>query len=168
MEVKPKNPKQGYLFTVEIMLEEMSNGLALEKLLQLLNRSEAVADYKVVSGIELGKLIELNRPSSSPSPSKPAKAAVKQPQAKQTVEAKEKPKSSPQAVVYQSILEQFEQLKNNNQLIRLSIVKSKGLRLSMPCRIVHFDSNEQTVTVYHVDDKKVYTFGLNEVEDFTI
>ncbi len=42
----------------------------------------------------------------------------------------------------------------NNTLLRLSVVKGKGIKLSMPCRIISVDSASGNVTVYHVDEKK--------------
>ncbi|MDT2248104.1 hypothetical protein P7H16_15730 [Paenibacillus larvae] len=51
--------KQGHLFTVEILIEEETNGLALETLVHLLNQ-KGIKDYRILNGMELGKLIELN------------------------------------------------------------------------------------------------------------
>jgi len=170
MDSKLNDAKSGHLFTVELLFNDSSNGLALEKLLNLLNLAEDVIDYKVVSGIELGQLIDANRPKADGD--KPGKSAAKLGQAKPKplgASANAMP-SGASAIggLTKSIVEQFEQLKKQNALIRLTIVKGKGLKFNLPCRIVHYDTSEQTVTVYHVDDKKVYTFKLNEVDDFSV
>jgi hypothetical protein len=66
---------------------------------------------------------------------------------------------------YRDIINQIETFKKNNTLIRLSIVKSKGVKLSIPCRVLNYEDATQNVTVYHVDEKKVYQYSLNEIDD---
>ncbi len=56
---KANTSPNGHLFTVEILIEDATNGLAMEKLLHLLN-VDTVKDYQIIKGIQLGKLIELN------------------------------------------------------------------------------------------------------------
>lgn len=68
----------------------------------------------------------------------------------------------------ENIVNLIEYLKNNNTLVRLSVVKSKGVKLSIPCRVLNFDSSTLQLTVYHVDEKKVYQFHLSEVDDFKV
>ncbi|TXK80047.1 hypothetical protein [Paenibacillus sp. N3.4] len=149
----------GHLFTVEILIEEATNGLAMEKLLHLLN-VDIVKDYRINKGIDLGKLIEVNttkeRDSSIDFNKKnttalPASAAsvTKQNDAAST-----------------KIIEQLESYKLHNTLIRLTVIKAKGIKLSLPCRILNYDNSSQHVTVYHVDEKKVYLFKLNEIDDY--
>lgn len=53
----PQKPRRKFLFKVDILIEEETNGLALETLLHLLN-SDKVEDYQVKEGVELGKKIE--------------------------------------------------------------------------------------------------------------
>jgi hypothetical protein len=144
---KLNNAKSGHLITIEVQLNEISNGIALEKLLQLLNRSDDVVDYKIVSRVELGRPLDA-KPLNDNQEKPPAKAAFM--------------RATP------SIVEQFELLKKQNRLVRLTIVKGQGFRFDLPCRIIHCDSAEDTVTVYHVDDKKVYTFNLSEVEHISV
>jgi len=62
--------------------------------------------------------------------------------------------------------EWMDQLKTNNTLVRLSVVKGKGVRFSIPGRILGYDSAAEMLTVYHVDEKKVYLLKLNEIDDF--
>ncbi len=49
------NPrKRKFLFNVDIMIEDETNGRALETLLHLLNTND-VEDYQIKQGVELGK-----------------------------------------------------------------------------------------------------------------
>lgn len=54
----------------------------------------------------------------------------------------------------------------SNKLIRLNINKGRGVKMSIPCRIVNFDAENQLLTVYHVDEKQVYSVKINEIDDF--
>jgi hypothetical protein len=40
------------------------------------------------------------------------------------------------------------------------------VKLNIPCRVLNYDADTQNVSVYHVDEKKVYLFKLNEIDDF--
>lgn len=152
----------GHLFTVEILIEEVTNGLAMEKLLHLLN-TQAVKDYQIVKGIELGKLIELNTKKESALPSHISKKAeAYTPPAVPVPPAK----SSATSEAASLIIEQLDRFKSNNTLIRLTVIKGQGIKLNLPCRILNYDSSNQNVTVYHVDEKKVYSFKLNEIDDY--
>lgn len=151
----------GHLFTVEILIEDASNGLAMEKLLHLLN-VETVKDYQIVSGIELGKLIELNKNKESTSPIHISKKAAGTPPKAPATAAKATTVSG----TANKIIEQLESYKANNTLIRLTVIKGQGIKLNLPCRILNYDDSNQNVTVYHVDEKKVYLFKLNEIEDY--
>ncbi|MCY9661193.1 hypothetical protein P5G65_06075 [Paenibacillus chondroitinus] len=158
-----KQNHTGHLFTVEILIEEATNGLAMEKLLHLLN-AQTVKDYKILKGIELGKLIEMNttKKESTP-PSYTGKKAVTSP-----------PPAAPAPPITSTapsgaadhIITQLEGFKANNTLIRLTVIKGQGIKLNLPCRILNYDSSNQNVAVYHVDEKKVYSFKLNEIDDY--
>jgi hypothetical protein len=168
--------KRKFLFNVDIMIEEDTNGRALEKLLQLLN-SSSVEDYQVKQGIELGKKIEValkqailkdKGTSSAPDAAKQPKEAPRtespgKPQGKAQESGAQAAKDDPHRVIW----EQLQQLKESNKLIRLTVVKGKGVKLSIPCRILSTDPSVGNVTVYHVDEKKVYLFKINEIDDFT-
>jgi hypothetical protein len=148
---------QDHLFTVDILIESTSNGLALEKLVHLLNSPE-IKDYKIQRGIELGKIIEAalqKEAQSGPKAGKPANQPEAAPSASKTPADNET----------HALAEQIERFKANNTLVRLTIVKGKGVKLSVPCRILNYDAAAQLVTVYHVDEKKVYSFHLNEIDD---
>lgn len=157
---KANTSPNGHLFTVEILIEDATNGLAMEKLLHLLN-VDTVKDYKIINGIQLGKLIELNtiKVSTPPLPPNKETAAVPPPTVTDTVKATNSGASD-------KIIEQLESFKVNNTLIRLTILKGQGIKLNLPCRILNFDSSNQNVSVYHVDEKKVYLFKLNEIDDY--
>lgn len=48
----------GFLFNVDILIKSRSNALALQSLLEFINNEEQIADFRIQSGIELGKIIE--------------------------------------------------------------------------------------------------------------
>lgn len=54
----------------------------------------------------------------------------------------------------------------SNRLIRVHVNKGMGVKLSIPCRIINFDEQQHNLTVYHVDEKQVYTFNMFEIDDF--
>jgi len=162
--------RKGHLFNVDIFIEAASNGLALEKLIQLLNSLD-IKDYQIKSGVTLGKVIEANleaygaaqTPIQLPDTSRKQTEAA--PAKKETAK---KPAAAPPQAPDETMGKVLEQFKLNNTLIRLTVVKGKGVRLNMPCRILNFDAAAQNVTVYHVDEKKVYLFKINEIEDFSL
>ncbi|MFC5452024.1 hypothetical protein [Paenibacillus aestuarii] len=156
------NITTGHLFNVEILIEDASNGLALEKLLQVLN-TDRIKDYNIKSGIELGKLIDLN--VNNRRAELPKTSGQKAPQA---ASPSASAGTTPDIASAEKVIEQLESFKTNNTLIRLTVIKAKGIKLSLPCRILNYDNSGQTVTVYHVDEKKVYLFKLNEIEDFSV
>ncbi|CAM3746991.1 hypothetical protein COLU111180_06455 [Cohnella lubricantis] len=126
-----------YLFQVEILVHAPTNGAAMEQLLHDLNQG-SFADYRIQSGIQLGHQIE-----------------------KELSEAAEASQLLTDAL--DSRIRGYIQ---SNQLIRITINKGKGVKLSWPCRVVNFDPALELLTLYHVDEKKVYTVNLNEVDDF--
>ncbi|NOV01399.1 hypothetical protein [Paenibacillus planticolens] len=157
-----KSNVTGHLFTVEILMEEATNGLAMEKLLHLLN-TQTIKDYKILKGIELGKLIELNTTKEISSPSHTSKKAAASPPPASPVPTA---KAATPSEAADHIIKQLDSFKTNNTLIRLTVVKGQGIKLNLPCRIINYDSSNQNVTVYHVDEKKVYSFKLNEIDDY--
>lgn len=154
-----QGPAKSHLFTVDILIESPSNGLALEKLVHLLNSPE-IKDYKIGRGIELGKMIEAALQQEALTKQKAAKATYKQETAAATSAAKTTSADGASALVAQ-----IERYKANNTLVRLTVVKGKGIKLSVPCRILNYNAADQLVSVYHVDEKKVYLFKLNEIDD---
>ncbi|MBP1154534.1 MULTISPECIES: hypothetical protein [unclassified Paenibacillus] len=161
------NPhKRKFLFNVDIMIEDETNGRALETLLHLLN-TKLIEDYQIKQGVELGKRIEVALNGSAikkieiPTEAKTAPALNKK---NSKAEEPYHPESDP----HKHIWEQMMTFQQNNTLIRLSIVKGKGIKLSMPCRIISVDPASGNLTVYHVDEKKVYLLKINEIDDYVI
>lgn len=150
-----KSENNGYLFSVEILIQEKTNGHALEKLTHLLNTDE-ISDYRIINGINLGQVIEAAQKLSK-------EAAAK----KGGKSASSKPAPPPAKGVPSPLITQIQQFIQERKLVRLSIVKVKGIKLSIPCRILNYDSNSGHITVYHVDEKKVYQYSINEIDDLT-
>ncbi len=157
-----------HLFNVDILIEDETNAKAFEKLLHILNESGA-ADFRINSGVELGKMIEKLTESPTGQPVKaPVPATEKDPQAKpvpssvQSASTAKRNTSQEQDEVTTRILKYIQE----NRLIRLNVNKGLGKQLSIPCRIISLDQSNHILTVYHVDEKQVYTFSLYEIDDF--
>ncbi|CAI6082123.1 hypothetical protein [Cohnella sp. JJ-181] len=129
--------EHSYLFSVEIMVRGNTSGEALEKLLKPLNEA-GYADFRIQSGISLGETIQ-----------------------KELKEAKTK-----HQVLTESLDARIRNYIKTSRLIRLTVNRAKGDKLSVPCRVVNFDPDNELLTVYHVDEKSVYSFRLNEIDDF--
>ncbi len=162
----------GYLFSVEVLVKGRTNGHALERLTHLLNE-EQITDYRIIKGINLGQIIaaNLDKPKEKVTQAKSgAIAANTTTQKLQVTDVKKLTKAiEPKAAKseYQPIIDQIEKFKENKSLVRLSINKGKGVMLSIPCRILNFDWSSGNITAYHVDEKKVYSIDLNEIDDLT-
>jgi hypothetical protein len=141
---KSEMKKKVFLFHVDVLLEGYNKAMAQEALYALL-RSDKV------------KFVQFE----SDSPESGHKEEDQQKPKK-----KENPK--PANAGYTHIINQIEEFIQNNTLIRLSIVKSKGVKLSVPCRVLNYDEASQHVTIYHVDEKKVYQYRLNEIDDLVV
>ncbi|XEC96418.1 hypothetical protein AB6A23_07700 [Paenibacillus tarimensis] len=150
--MKEENKRlNAYMFNVDVLIEEETNAKAYELLLKLLNSSVA-ADFRVQKGVELGKVIdqyitaqnvkEPTRITKSDSPAESVKTAAA------------------------SVVERIQGYIAANRLVRLHVNKGLGIKLSIPCRIISFNETNLTITVYHVDEKQVYTFSINEIDDF--
>lgn len=73
--------------------------------------------------------------------------------------------SSPQIM---ALLDLLAVWKKDNKLIRLKALKGKGKVLDIACKIVSYDADTGTVTVYDVDQKVVETVRLMEIEDIDL
>lgn len=152
--------QKGRLFTVQILMEDESPGKALEKLLHLLN-SPDVLDYKVLQGIELGLMIDqlVKTQGAAPAKHKASPAVPAKPKANNAT-------TSSAAAPYENpFVANIRQYQQSGTLVRLSVLKGSGIKISMPCRLLNFDEPKSLLTVYHVDEKKVYTFSLTEIEE---
>ncbi len=165
------NDDTEFLFNVDLMITGKNNAVALQKLLDILNNQQELADFRVVNGIKLGVQIEqaiqaagqqqtaVHIPASmksKPSPASPPPTTTPNeiPAPKETSSSQEDDMGSWLSMYIES-----------SQLIRVTINR-RGERMSIPCRILKYDNDDQTISVYHVDEKQVYTFKLNEIDDF--
>lgn len=159
-----------FLFKVEVLVEAPNNGAALEQLLRALNAGD-FADYRIASGIQLGAVIEQALANAKPQPAAEPKAT--NPQVAQALAraARSAPAAAPKEAAKESVksdpLEvRIRQFIQSNRLIRININKGLGVKMNIPCRVINFDAATQMLTVYHVDEKQVYTVRLNEIDDF--
>lgn len=166
MKKQPSSPDQSsFIYNIEVLVEGKHNAAALEQLLQALNSCDFL-DYRILSGIQLGEQIDERKANAASIKNVPV-------QLKQTAAQTGKQSSMPSekaAAAASESLSGFEKIKaimRSNTLIRLIVNKGLGIKLSIPCRIINMDENENLITVYHVDEKQVYTFRLTEIEDFT-
>lgn len=154
--------KNQHLFTVEILIEESNNGLATEKLLHILNQAQ-IKDYRIINGMTIGNQIE---------------AALKANVSKAVAKTAAKQQSTPPKTnivdttnesipTKQAMVQQFNSFKDKSSLVRFTLLKGKGIKLSIPCRVLNVDPDAETVSLYHVDEKKVYLVKLNEIEQYT-
>lgn len=170
--------RASFIFNIEVLVEGKNNAAALEQLLHSLNGSDFV-DFRILSGIQLGEQIEHRKNNTSstreiPLPPnltkdadnvQPNRTSTTTPE--KTKEAKKADKPAADALEALSYYDKIRALMKNNTLIRLLVNKGLGITLSIPCRIINMDESENIITVYHVDEKQVYTFRMNEIEDFS-
>lgn len=157
----------GYLFNVDILIKSRSNALAMQSLLELLNAGEPIADFRIQSGIELGKIIEATIQAKKDS-------IIARQGKKVQVQAEAQPPAPPEApapketgsVTGNSFDAWIETLIKENRLTRIVVNNKKGKHQSIPCRILNFDRDNNMVSVYHVDEKQVYSFKTNEIDEF--
>jgi len=139
MKTNKTSTNESFLFRVEILVKAPTNGVAMERLLHALNEGQFV-DYRIQSGVQLGNRIEKELADSEP---------VELPMPADD-----------------SLTARIRDYIRANRLIRVNVNKGKGVKMSMPCRVVNYDADKQLLTLYHVDEKTVYTIRLNEVDDF--
>lgn len=174
MDEKLQHTDGNYLFNVDILINARTNPLALQYLLEMLNHTEHITDFNINSGLELGRTIDsllrsaklaLNQSSAPPVSLKlPPKLSKKQ---------LDKPNNTQAEVPVQQItietpadaIGKIRQHIQNNQLVRIR-ANRYGKQVSMPCRILNFDEAANSISVYHVDEKQVYSFNLYEIDEF--
>ncbi|OKP87669.1 hypothetical protein A3844_09655 [Paenibacillus helianthi] len=178
MDKKLQHTDGNYLFNVDILINARTNPLALQYLLEMLNSNEKITDFNINSGLELGKTIDnLLRSAKLALKQEPATAAhvpfklpVKQPgKQAENPEPKNVPAVTPAATTAATPADAYGKIRlyiQNNQLVRLR-ANRHGKQVSMPCRILNFDEAANSLSVYHVDEKQVYTFKLNEIDEFS-
>ncbi|MBD3917615.1 hypothetical protein H8B09_02535 [Paenibacillus sp. PR3] len=183
--IPTNNGQQTHLFQVEILVEGETNAKAMEHLLHVLNNG-GFPDFRVLSGSAMGRLIDsmreqhqngqLNAAQSAPEAqthtgtTSPATAKVRSNAGNTSNRKSVQPPSSTVSSTspFASIAAQFREFMEQNKLIRLKINKGLGVSLSIPGRIINVDEATELLTVYHVDEKQVYTFKLNEIDDFSV
>jgi len=152
-----QSASSSFIYNIEVLIEDKDHAAALVQLLQRLNET-GFADYKILSGIQLGNQIEERKALAATQQAIPIGSPKKNQEAKQNATS-----APPQQ---DNNFEPIRALMKNNKLIRLIVNKGFGIKASIPCRIINMDEKEALVTVYHVDEKQVYTFRLTEIEDF--
>lgn len=175
---KGSNGQTAFLFNVDLLVQGETNAIAMERLLHALNQFK-LADYRINSGVQLGHLITAmeqiqassekqaaDQPGTvmkaeAPEATQPSTPAAAKPQAG----ADKKPAA---AIETPLITDSIKLCIAENRLIRLTVNKGFGIKLSIPCRIVNFEENKGLLTVYHVDEKQVYSFTLNEIDDLLL
>lgn len=172
--------QSSFVFNIEVLVEGKNNAAALEQLLHSLNRSGFI-DFRILSGIQLGEQIDQRRTNAQtvreiPIPSVQTENVII-PNQKSTradekndkgnVKPVDKPAAESESLEALSYFDKIKTIMKNNTLIRLIVNKGLGIKLSIPCRIINLDETDNIITVYHVDEKQVYTFRLNEIEDFS-
>lgn len=165
----------GYLFNVEILVKDSSNAKALQELLNVLNQADKIIDYRINSGMELGKIIEgllaekkqniLNNSKKQPVGSNVKQKNNSSPAANEKKEEQPKKESAVDFTMSNEFNEWLKKIISENKLIRIVYDKG-GQRVSIPCRILNFLPESYAINVYHVDEKQVYTFNLNQIIDF--
>ncbi|MFC5402188.1 hypothetical protein [Cohnella soli] len=156
MNNSPNTADGSFSFQIDIRISAASEAAALVQLIAALNGSGL--DYKI--GGPNGKS-DAARTGKSSAPAK-APEQAKSPASK-PVEPSQSPQPQPQPTPLElRILHVIE----TKQLIRLRINKGRGVKMDIPCRILNFDASTNLMTVYHVDEKQVYTVGLTEIDDF--
>ncbi|MDY8026099.1 hypothetical protein [Paenibacillus polymyxa] len=181
MKKESNQDETSYLFNVDVLVKGRSNVEALQFLLKLLSQHEQIADSRIQSGIELGNLIEaalhLKKQSAVNSPSdaaatlaekfsKKKSAAItnKPPVVQEIKQSHVQPKPATQQDL--STYEWIKRYIQDNTLVRL-IVNRYGGQRSIPCRILNLDHDNSLLSVYHVDEKQVYSFKMNEIDEIT-
>jgi ribosomal protein S25 len=158
--------KKVFLFHVEVLLEGYNKAMAQETLIALL-RSDKVKFVQYESDSpesgDIGEESQKQKKKEALKASEVKLTESKQQETKQQEAAKHAANAG-----YRHIINQIEEFKKNNTLVRLSIVKDKGIKLSVPCRVLNYDDSSHNVTIYHVDEKKVYQYSLNEIDDLVV
>lgn len=173
MDKKLQHTDGNYLFNVDILINARTNPLALQYLLEMLNNSDKITDFNINSGLELGRTIDTLLRSAKLALKNetytPAPVSVKLPQKPADKPAERPPVKKPPVVTPAEtpadVFGKIRQYIQNNQLVRLR-ANRHGKQVSMPCRILNFDEGANSLSVYHVDEKQVYTFNLNEIDEF--
>lgn len=171
MDKKLQSKDGHYLFNVDILISANTDPLALQYLLELMNGSKVVTDFKINSELPLGKTIDgllkariaQSRLENATKEGKNADAVKPASPAASGTGKAARPKQ--QVSLPDDAFGQIRTFIQENRLVRL-IANRQGKQVSLPCRILNFDEAAGTLNVYHVDEKQVYMFNLNEIDEF--
>lgn len=172
-----RKPSESYLFRLEVTVQAPNRDTALEQLIHSL-QAGCIADYRILSDVRL----EGATGAKPAAPSQPETAA--QAQDREPAEPKAHPAQRPPAApaaqlppapqqahpaatssVGGELEARLQSYIDSNRLLRLHVNKGRGVKLDFPCRMLHLDPETRNLTVYHVDEKKVYVIPLNEVDE---
>ncbi|AIQ12140.1 hypothetical protein [Paenibacillus durus] len=180
MDNKTLSADEHYLFNVDILINARTNRLALQYLLELMNSSDVVGDFRIQSELPLGKTIDslldplqtISKQEQPPPGTQPGihravlqKSAVAAQSPVSPANPGNEPGNGKSMDNPADPLSQIRAFIRDNRLVRLR-ANRQGKQISMPCRILNFDEASATINVYHVDEKQVYTFRLNEIDEF--
>jgi hypothetical protein len=152
-----------FLFKLEVTVSAPRYEVALDQLIRALKDSE-IFDYRILSGESVepgttGRLpSEARADTSRHEPAKPAAPMPKSPSGSRT-------KFSEKTKILEDLMERLSGFIHSGKLVRLHINKGRGVKMNFPGRILSLDPETRNMTVYHVDEKKVYNVALNEVDD---
>lgn len=181
MKKESNQDETSYLFNVDVLVKGRSNVEALQFLLNLLSQNEQIADSRIQSGIELGNLIEaalyLKKQSAANDSSNAAAKLADRLSKKKSATGMNKPsvaqeikqshaQSKPATQLELRTYEWVKRYIQDKTLVRL-IVNRYGKQRSIPCRILNLDHDRNLLSVYHVDEKQVYSFKMNEIDEIT-
>jgi len=167
-------PAEAFLFKLEVTMLAPRYEVALDQLIRAL-RAGGVSDYRILSGVSANGA-EPERPGwpgtelrahaygnepAKPIASEPAKPAAPAPKSSSGSRTKspEKPR------IPEELMERLNMYIHEGRLVRLHVNKGRGVKMDFPGRILNLDQETRNMTVYHVDEKKVYIVALNEVDD---
>ncbi|WP_211746788.1 hypothetical protein [Paenibacillus sp. Marseille-Q4541] len=177
------NHEQGFLFNVDIMIHSRSNAYALQALLEILNAQDGISDFRIQSGIELGAIIKQalqqnSSPETDKYPTTPQQSGYIHPEpmkhrsysntVNQAVRGQVSPLHPEQSIPASTSPtdDWINSAMQAGRLIRIDIRDKKGLQKSIPCRILNYDRGTNLVSVYHVDEKQVYSIHTSEIEKY--
>jgi len=155
-------PFEAFLFKLEVTVSAPRYEAALDQLIHTL-RTSGISDYRILSGESIepekpGPLPPETRPDTSRN--EPATTAVPPKSSSGS-----RTKSPEKTKIPEELMERLGGYIHSGKLVRLHINKGKGVKMNFPGRILSLDPETRNMTVYHVDEKKVYIVALNEVDD---
>ncbi|OXM15201.1 hypothetical protein [Paenibacillus herberti] len=151
-----------YSFQTDLVIEAHNHDEAEVLLKQLLDTA-GLSRYRLGKGSLIGFSIS-EEPAVTPNIGVAAAAEVV-PEIIPTIEATT---TSSDQGLKNLALDMIRCCLEDGRLVRLSINRGKGVQLSVPCRIINLDEETGLLTVYHVDEKQVYTFSIGEIDDFVL